>query len=132
MPTVQAPTQLSVNDLLAAVKQLSPAERGEFARQFAEWQSQNGSQKDEEAALIEATKMRLPASEERRFRRLISKSERGTLTAKDLEEYHVLAQKAEKLNVVRVEALAELVRRRGKPARVVMKEIGWYSPNDNS
>jgi len=39
--------------------------------------------------------------------------------------YRELAQQAERVNVQRVQALAELVRRRGKPMRVIMEEIGW-------
>jgi hypothetical protein len=34
MPTVQVPAQLTVEHLMAAVKQLSPAELGEFLRQL--------------------------------------------------------------------------------------------------
>jgi hypothetical protein len=42
MPTVQAPVQLTVDHLLAAVKQLSPAELQTFMQQLATWQQQNG------------------------------------------------------------------------------------------
>jgi hypothetical protein len=87
----------------------------------------NGTQEDEDAALIQATKARLPATDERRLKRLIAKSERGTLTPKELEQYRALAQRAERLTVKRVEALTELVQRRGKPVHVVMKEIAWES-----
>jgi hypothetical protein len=132
MSTVQASAQLTVEHLMTAVKQLSPAKLREFRRQFAEWQEQNGAQADEEAALIQATKARLPVADERRFKRLIVKSERGVLAPKELEEYRFLAQQAERLNVTRVEALAELVRRRGKPVRVVMQEIGWEGGDDGA
>jgi hypothetical protein len=58
----------------------------------------------------------LPAADERRLKRLIVKSERGTLTPRELEEYRALAQQAEQTNVTRVEALAELAQRRDLPA----------------
>ena len=132
MPTVQAPVQLTVDHLMAAIKQLSPAELSEFTRQFADWRERNGKQADDEAALIKATKAHLPAADGRRLKRLMAKSERGTLTAKELDEYRALAQQAERLNVTRVEALAELVRRRGKPVRVVMEEIGWEGGEDGA
>ena len=125
MPTVDAPVQLTVEDLMVVVKQLPPAELCKFKRRFAEWQEQNGARIDEEVALIQATKVRLPATDERRLKQLIAKSERGTLTPKELEEYRALVQHAERLNVRRVEAVAELAQRRGKPVRVVMREIGW-------
>jgi hypothetical protein len=132
MPTVEVPAQLSVEHLIAAIKQLSPAELSEFAREFAAWQAQNGWQAKSEAELIKATKTRLPAAEQRRLKRLIAKSERGTLTEAELAEYRSLGEKAERINVTRVEALAELVRRRGKPARVVMKEIGWKGSDNGA
>ena len=140
MPTVQVPAQLSVEHLLAAIKQLSPAELEEFTRQFRKLQEQNGQpaeakqvaeQTRDEAASIQIAQSRLPARDERRLKRLIAKSERGTLTPKELDEYRALVQQAEQQSVARVEALAELARRRGKPARVVMQEIGWSSPNDD-
>jgi hypothetical protein len=87
---------------------------------------------DEETALIQAAKVRLPAADERRFERLIAKSERGTLTPKELDEYRMLAQRAEQLDATRVEALAELVQRRGKPAHVIMQEIGWERGADGT
>lgn len=131
-PPVHVPAQLTVEHLMTAVKQLLPDELREFKRQFAAWQEQNGQQTEEESALIQATKVRLPAVDERRLKRLIAKSERDTLSPKELNEYRALAQRAEQLNVTRVEALAELVRRRGKPARVIMEEIGWESGADGA
>jgi hypothetical protein len=129
---VSEASQVAAERLMTAVKQLTPAELREFTRQFAEWREQNGGQENEEAVLIQATKAHLPAAEERRLKRLIAKSECGTLTPKEIDEYRVLVQRAERLDVTRVEALAELVRRWGKPARVIMKEIGWKSGTDGA
>src|SRR5207249_4317252 len=113
--------------LMAAVQQMSHSEWREFKQRLAEWEARNGAGEETEAELIAATQVRLPLADERRLRRLASKSERRTLTPKELEEYRTLAQQAERLDVTRVEALAKLVRRRGQPARVVMQEIGWTS-----
>ncbi len=132
MSTMQVSAQSTVECLFQMVKQLPPAELGEFTQRFVEWQEQNSMQMKEEAALIRATQARLPAADERRLKRLIAKSERGTLTPKELEGYRSLAQQAEQLNVTRVEALAELVRRWGKPVRVIMQEIGWESGADGT
>lgn len=52
MPTVLVPAQLTVEHLMAAVKQLSPAELHAFVQQFAAWQDKNGAQADEEAILL--------------------------------------------------------------------------------
>lgn len=137
MPTVLVPAQLTVKHLMAAVKQLSPAELHEFTQQFTAWQKRNSKHTDdkqtgEETALIQVTKTRLPAAEARRLKQLMAKSERGTLAPKDLDEYRALAQRAEQLNVMRVDALAELVRQQGQPVNVVMEAIGWESGEDGA
>jgi hypothetical protein len=54
------------------------------------------------------------------------------LFATHLDVYRALAQQAERLNVTRLEALAELVQRRGQPAHVVMDEIGWECGADGT
>jgi hypothetical protein len=132
MPVVEIQAELSVEQLLEAVRQLSPAELLKFSRQFARLQKQNGSHSEDEASLIRATKEKLSTADLRRLKLLNARTERGTITAEELKEYQALTRKAEQMSVRRVEALAELVRRRGRPARVVMKEIGWESPNDRA
>jgi hypothetical protein len=117
---------------MTAVQQLSPDELREFERRFAAWQQQHSKRMDEESVLIQATKVRLPAADEQRLKRLIAESERGTLTPQELDEYRTLAQRAEQLDVMRVEALAELVQRHGKPVRVLKEEIGWESRVDGA
>ena len=52
MPTVQVPAQLTVDHLMTAIKQLSPAELHEFMQQFTAWQQHNGPPAAEEAALL--------------------------------------------------------------------------------
>jgi hypothetical protein len=137
MPTVLVPAQLTVKHLMAAVKQLSPAELDEFTLQFAAWQKRNSQNTDspqpaEEKVLIQMAKAHLPATDTRRLKQLMAKSERGTLTPKELDEYRTLAQRAEQLSVRRVEALAELVRRQGQPVHIVMEAIGWKSGEDGA
>ena len=50
-----------------------------------------------------------------------------SVSAAELNEYRVLAQRAEQLDVVRVGALVELAQRRAQPLEAVMREIGWKS-----
>ena len=137
MPTVLVPAQLTVKHLMAAVQQLSPAELYEFTLQCAAWQKRhsqniNSQQTDEEKTLMQIAKAHLPATDMRRLKQLMAKSERGTLTPKELDAYRALAQRAEQLNVTRVEALAELVRRQGQPMHIVMEAIGWKSGEDGA
>ena len=42
MPTVYVPVQLTVEHVMAAVKQFSPTELHEFRGQFEAWLQQNG------------------------------------------------------------------------------------------
>jgi hypothetical protein len=110
--------------LLEAVRQLPPAELREFQRLFTAWQAENGAAHEEERALGKAAQARLPAADERRLRRLIAKSEDGTLTPKGLTDYQDLARRAEQCDVLRAEALAELARRKGRPGQDVSDEVG--------
>ncbi len=124
-----------VDSLLQSVERLPAAQRREFTRRL------KGATRGERArpafgeptdeALIETTKLRLAPRDMARIRRLSNKSEQGTLTERDRREYLRLATKAERLSVVRVQALAELARRRGKSLRALMHEIGWEVPGDD-
>ena len=128
MPTSQTTTPVNVDSLFLAVQQLPPPELDEFAHRFAAWQQDLARS---EAELIQATKLSLPPAQLRRLRQLAAKSENETLTDKELAEYRRLARRAEALDVQRATALAELVQRRGQPARQVMAEIGWQSEADD-
>jgi hypothetical protein len=102
---------LTVDQLLEAVAHLSPAQRLEFQRRLAVRAGENGVRELDHAALVDAARARLPAAAERRLKRLITKSERGTLTRRELGAYQNLAQDAQRLDAARAEALAELTRR---------------------
>jgi superfamily I DNA and/or RNA helicase len=123
---------LSVDHLKAAAQQLSSDELQAFTAWLVAWQQKHYMLENEDAALIEAVKMRLPAEDVKRLKRLIAKSERGVLTPKELETYRTLAQQAEQLNAKRMEALAELARRQDKPANLIMQELGWESGEDGA
>ena len=132
MPTVQVPAQLTVEHLMAAVKQLSPDELREFKRQFAAWQEQNGKQVEEEAALLASIEenSHLPTNAQRRYEQLRRKCDRRTLTERELAEYQSLLQQLEARNVKRVEALIALAQRRGTTLRGIMAELGLQSADD--
>jgi hypothetical protein len=129
---VLVPVQLTVEHLMAAVKQLSPVELREFAQQFAVWQAQNGAQGDEEVTLRAAIEenSRLLAAEQRRYERLRRQCERKTLTELELTEYQLLLQQLEARNVKRVEALMALAQRRSTTLRGIMAALGLPSTDD--
>jgi hypothetical protein len=126
MPTVHAPVELSVEHLLAAVKQLPPSELRKFKRQLAQWQPKNGTDADEEARLLACVEenSRLAGADQRRYERLRRKQERTSLSANQRAEYQSLIQQLEARNVKRLEALVALAQKRGTTLRGIMKELG--------
>jgi hypothetical protein len=129
---VQVLAQSTVEHLMAVVKQLSPTELCEFMRQLAAWREQNGTQTDEEAALLACIEKnsRLPAAEQRRFNHLRRKRQAETLTKPEEAELQAFWQRVEHMNVVRLEALTKLAQRRGADVRTVMRELGLAKSPD--
>jgi hypothetical protein len=129
MPIVEVPVQLTVEHLMMAIQQLSPAELRDLMQQLAAWQQHNGQQAEEEAALLARIKenSHLPAAAQRRYEQLRRKCERKILTERDLTEYQTLLQQLEARNVERIEALIALAQRRGTTLRSVMAELGLHS-----
>jgi hypothetical protein len=68
----------------------------------------------------------------KRLERLAARSEEQKLNTAELEEYRRLSERAERLNAVRVRALAELARLRKQPIQQVMQDIGWQEPSHGS
>jgi len=126
MPTVQVPAHLTVEHLMAAVKQLSPTEWHEFRQQLAAWQAQSGAQQATEAELVLCIKAnsRLPAATQRRFNRLRRKRQAETLTPAEAEELQTLWQRVEAMNGVRLQALTTLAQRRGTDVSTLMHDLG--------
>ena len=114
-------SESGVNDLLDAVTRLPPRALSEFEERLAHWKLESTS----DAALIRATKKRLPAADAARLRALIEQSEAGQLSATDVQRYRELARQGEVLSAQRVQALGELVRRWGQPVEAVMQRVGW-------
>jgi sulfur carrier protein ThiS len=126
MPTVQVPAQLTVEHLMAAVMQLSPAELREFTQQFVTWQEQHRQPEPEEAMLLASVEenSRLPPPEQQRYERLRRKCERETLSDRELATYQDLLQQLEVRNAKRIAALMALAQRRGTTLRDLMAQLG--------
>ena len=126
MPTLQVPAHLTVEHLMAAVKQLSPTEWHEFQQQLAAWQTQNGAPPATEADLVLCIKAnsRLPAASQRRFTRLRRQRQAATLTPAETEELQTLWQRVEAMNGARLQALTTLAQRRGTDVGSLMHDLG--------
>ena len=133
MASIENSTELKVEHLLHSVKQLSPIELDEFTRKLTEWRCQReaviGEDVDPEAsdAAILAfirKNSQLPEKEHRRYWQLRRKSDDETLTGDELPEYRELVRRLTVMNAKRLEALAILVQRWGKPVEEIMVELG--------
>ena len=135
MASIENPTELKVEHLLHSVKQLSPVELGEFIRKFTEWQQlQKGSMSEEidsnasDADILAFIRKnsQLPEKENRRYWQLRHKREDETLSDNEIPEYEELIRQLDVMNVKRLEALAILVQRWGKPVKEIMGELGLF------
>lgn len=138
MATAPVRAAWTVDDLLAAVKQLSAADLREFQRQLAAWSRQHAepnkalaSAKDEETLLLSIREnSALPAPEQHRFNRLRRKRQAGTLTGAEEKQLQDLWRQVEQRNAARLEALAALARQRGTDVRAVMRQLGLSENHD--
>jgi len=135
MASIENPTELKVEHLLSGVKQLSPVELDEFTRKLTEWQRQQeaaiGEDVDPDATDAEVVAFirknsQLPEKAHRRYWQLRLKREDETLSDDEQQAYEELIRKLEIMNVKRLEALAILVQRWGKPVREIMGELGLF------
>ncbi len=133
MATIENPTELKVEHLLSGVKQLSPVELDEFTRKLTEWQQRREAviseevdpdATDAEVVVFIRKNSQLPEKENRRYWQLRRKSDDETLTDDELPEYQDLVRWLAVMNAKRLEALAILVQRWGKPVEEIMVELG--------
>ena len=139
MATIENPTELKVEHLLSDVKQLSPIELDEFTRKFIEWKQQqeeavgkdiNPNASDTEVLASIRANLLLPEKENQRYWELRRKSDDETLSDEELPEYQELVRRLTILNTKRLEGIAILVHRWGKPAREIIAEFGLKAGND--
>ena len=125
MPTVQVKAQLSSDDLLQAVKQLTPSELEMFVWQiiaFHAHQKAPGLSKEESELLIKINQG-IPPDVQERFDNLIAKRQSEKLTPGEYEELLRLTDQVEKLDAERVECLKELASIRHTSLTALMEEL---------
>ena len=138
MSTVQV--QLSFEQLLTAIHQLSPTQQLKIKQSLESQQRHNGAQArtngkraiTTEAELIAQTQATLPLREARRLKSLIRKSEQATLTVGEWEEYQQLAKQSQALDVKRIAALTRLAQMREQAIDTVKQQIKWRAGNDET
>ena len=139
MASVETPGELKVEHLLRGVKKLSPFELDEFTQKFAEWKQQqknsvseevNPNASDEDVLAFIKKNLKLPEKENRRYWQLRRKREDETLTDDELPEYQELVRRLTVLNTKRLEGIAILMQRWGKPAEEIIEKFGLKAGND--
>ena len=130
MPVVQIEAQLSTNELLKAVTQLSQRELEQFASQVMALTAQRRapSLPQAEAELLLKINQGVPPDIQKRYNELIAKRQAEILTPDEYEELLRLTQQVEKLEARRVEYLAELACLRGTSLTALMENLGIRPP----
>ncbi len=123
---------VSFEQILEAVDHLSPAQVRELDRRLAARRGEPGNEGPDEASLVRAASCRLTATAERRLKALIVRSERGTLTPSELDEYQSLAQEVQRLDAAHAQAIVELAWRWKKSVRAVKAKIGSKGSRDGA
>jgi hypothetical protein len=126
MSTVKLEVQLSSADLIKAVEQLSHEDLEQFVSQVIMLQAQRKASnlQKSEAELLLKINQGVPFDIQNYYNDLIVKRENETL---NLDEYHELlrlTEQIEKLQVQRIEYLAELARMRDKSLTELINDLG--------
>jgi hypothetical protein len=130
MTTVRVEAQLSAEELLKAVKQLSPADLEQLIRAALVLLAQQKAANLEptEAELLLKINQGVPADLQTRYDELIAKRKLETLTTEEYSELLKLTEQVEKLEAQRIEWLAELARVRAISLTQLMDDLGIRKP----
>jgi hypothetical protein len=130
MPVVQVEAQLPTDELLRAVGQLNQSDLEQFVSQVIALRAkrQASSLPRVESELLLKINEGVPSDIQTRYTELIAKRQAETLTPDEYEELLRLTQQVEKLEVRRVEYLAELARLRGTSLTALMEILGIRPP----
>ncbi|MEW5941551.1 MAG: STAS/SEC14 domain-containing protein [Chloroflexota bacterium] len=130
MATIRIETQVTPDDLLQAVGQLSAPDLERFVEQTLRLKARRkaASLSKRETELLLKINQGFPESSNERFQALQTKLQAETLTAEERRELAKLVAQREKLQAQRLEALSDLARLRNTTLRGVMKQLGISSP----
>ena len=127
---LQVNAQITFDDLLNAVRQLSVPELERFSVFVLRLQAQQKavSLSPGESALLLKINTGLGAETQARYDQLIAKRRSETLTTDEYAELLRLTQQAEQIDGQRVEALVELAKLRNVPLKTVMQQLEIQTP----
>jgi len=130
MPVVQLKAELSSEQLLKAVAQMSQSELDRFIAQVVAMRPRPKGRilSRVESKLLLKINQGIPTELQRRYNELIAKRQEMTLTPGEYSELLQLTDQVEMLDAKRVEYLTELARIRNKPLTILMDELGIQPP----
>jgi hypothetical protein len=130
MPVIQVEAQVPTDELLKAVGRLSQPDLEQFVFQAialrAKRQAPNLPRAESE--LLLKINKEIPTAIQKRYNELIVRRQAETLTPDEHEELLRLTQQVERLEVRRVENLAELARLREMSLTALMENLGIRPP----
>lgn len=126
MSTIKLEVQLSAQELLKAVEQLSQSELEQFVSQVIAIQAQKKAVNlpQQEANLLIKINQRIPADIQQCYDDLIEKRDDETLTPAEYNELLELTNQIENWDVQRIENLSELAHLRGISLVQLMEDLG--------
>ncbi len=130
MTTVRVEAQITSDDLLKAVRQLSLPDLDRFVHDVIALQAQakSPSVSHTEANLLKIINQGLPADIDRRYTQLADARDAETLSTDEHAELLRLTQIIEQATARRAEALTELVRLRGVSLSELMNDLSIRTP----
>ena len=130
MPTVQVEAQLSADELLQAVQQLSRTELEQFVVQVVTLRAkhQAPSLPKDEAELLQKINQGIPPEFQKRHNELIVKRRAEELTSEEHAELLRISDQVEKLAAQRAEYLSKLACLRKTTITDLMKDIEIQPP----
>jgi hypothetical protein len=130
MSTVQVQSQVSLDELLNGVGQLSLPELERFVMQAIALLAQRKSPSltKDEAELLMRINQGLPLEVQQRYDGLVAKRKAETLTPDEHQELLNLVDQIEKSDAERAKCLADLARLRGTSLASVMEDLGISPP----
>ena len=126
MATVQIKSQVSLDELLNGVAQLSLPELEDFVLQVIALQAQRKSSSlpKDEAELLLKINQGLSIDTQRRYDDLVAKRKAETLTTDEHQELLGLIDQIEKSDAERAKHLVDLAHLRGTSLTALMEELG--------
>jgi hypothetical protein len=130
MTTIQIQSQVSLDELLTGVEQLSTPDLERFADQVLAVRARRRapSLPQREAELLQKINQGLPATIQQRFDELTARRQAETLTNEEHRELLQIVEQIEQRDAQRITHLAELAQLRHVHIRTLMNQLGIQPP----